>query len=397
MRVLILATDIYTRGGIARYTFTFASALAELLGPENVHLLALLAYGQPSDLRLHFRVLRPVTDRLTAGAKVKFATKALALARSKYDLIVCSHLSLGPVAMAVRFFYRTPFWVVCHGLEVCARLNLLERVALRQSDRLLPISRFTAAKLSEVHQIPQHRASILHNAIPRDFQGMLTAPPRTEGQEASVRNNERTLLSVGSLASVDAYKGFDTVIRALPIVLHEVPNTRCVIVGDGDDRPRLEKLTANLQLASHVTLAGSVSDQQLAEYYRTCDVFVLPGKATPTDGSWAGEGFGRVYVEAALAGKPVVGSFGGGAAEAVLDRKTGFLVEPSSAEQTAIAIVQLLQNPTVATQMGEAGQQWAVENFTVETLRRRLVELLQLGLGAQARRSCDAPATRTAD
>jgi len=338
-----------------------------------------------------------VTDRLTAGAKVKFATKALALARSKYDLIVCSHLSLGPVAMAVRFFYRTPFWVVCHGLEVCARLNLLERVALRQSDRLLPISRFTAAKLSEVHQIPQHRASILHNAIPRDFQGMLTAPPRTEGQEASVRNNERTLLSVGSLASVDAYKGFDTVIRALPIVLHEVPNTRCVIVGDGDDRPRLEKLTANLQLASHVTFAGSVSDQQLAEYYRTCDVFVLPGKATPTDGSWAGEGFGRVYVEAALAGKPVVGSFGGGAAEAVLDRKTGFLVEPSSAEQTAIAFVQLLQNPTVATQMGEAGQQWAVENFTVETLRRRLVELLQLGLGAQARRSCDAPATRTAD
>src|SRR5947208_14841085 len=150
MRVLILATDIYTRGGIARYTFTFASALAELIGPENVHLLALLAYGQPSDLRLRFRLLGPMTDRLTAGAKVKFGTKALALARSKYDLIVCSHLSLAPVAMAIRFFYRTPFWVVGHGSEYCARLNLLQRVALRQSDFLLPLSQFTAATLPEL-------------------------------------------------------------------------------------------------------------------------------------------------------------------------------------------------------------------------------------------------------
>ena len=51
MRILILATDIYTRGGIARYTSTLASMLGELLGPENVHVLALLAYGVPEDTR----------------------------------------------------------------------------------------------------------------------------------------------------------------------------------------------------------------------------------------------------------------------------------------------------------------------------------------------------------
>src|SRR5205823_2015707 len=325
MRVLILATDIYTRGGIARYTYTFASALAELLGPENIHVLALLGYGQPSDLRLHFRVLGPIADRLTPGAKVKFGTKALVLAQSKYDLIVCSHLSLAPVGAAIRFFYRTPFWVVCHGSEACARLNLLERVALRQSDLLLPVSRFTAVKLSEVHQIPQHRARILHNAIPRDFEGMLTAPSCAGAQKPCVLNNERTLLSVGSLASVHAYKGFETVIRALPIVHNHVPNTRYVIVGDGDDRRRLEKLTDKLQLGSYITFTGSVSDEQLAEYYRACDVFVLPGQAVAREATCVGEGFGRVYVEAALAGKPVVGSSGGGAPEAVLNGKTGLL------------------------------------------------------------------------
>ena len=121
-----------------------------------------------------------------------------------------------------------------------------------------------------------------------------------------------------------------------------------------------------------------LSDEQLAEYYRACDVFVLPGQAVAREATCVGEGFGRVYVEAALAGKPVVGSSGGGAPEAVLNGKTGLLVEPPSADRTAAAIIQLLENPTVATQMGGAGQQWALENFTVETLRRRLEKLLRL-------------------
>ena len=302
--------------------------------------------------------------------------KALALARNEYDLIVCSHLSLALVAAAIRFVYRTPFWVVCHGSEAWGPLSLLKRAALRQADLLLPVSRFTAEKLSEVHRIPQRKMSILHNAIPDDFERLVAPPSRSAGPDAVVRNKECLLLSVGSLARAHAYKGFDTVIHALPEALKLVPNIRYVIVGEGDDRPRLEKLTAEHQLENHVTFAGSVSDAQLAEYYRSCDVFVLPSKATARNGSWEGEGFGRVYVEAALAGKPVVGSLGGGAAEAVVHGKTGLLVEPSSAAQTASAIIQLLENPTVATEMGVAGRNWAIQNFTEEALRRSLGGLL---------------------
>ena len=387
MRILILATDIYTRGGIARHTYTFASALADLLGPENVHLLALLGGGHPSDLHPSFRVLGPVSDRLTAAAKVQFAMKALALARNKYDLIVCSHLSLALLAAAIRFVYRTPFWVACYGSEAWGPLPLLKRAALRRSNLLLPMSRFTAEKLFEVHKIPQQRAFILYTTIPNHFERLFTAPAGARGPEASLGNKESILLSVGSLSRAHAYKGFDTVIRALPVVLGRVPNLRYVIVGEGDDRARLEKLTAEHQLGSHITFEGSVSDEQLANYYRSCDVFVLPSKATARNGSWEGEGFGRVYVEAALAGKPVVGSFGGGAAEAVLHGKTGLLVEPSSPQQTACAIVQLLENPTLAAEMGCEGRKWALENFTQEALRATLAELLQLHFGAEACRS----------
>jgi glycosyltransferase involved in cell wall biosynthesis len=387
MKVLILATDIYTRGGIARYTYTFASALADLLGPGNVDVLALLAYGDASDLHPRFRILGPVSEQLTLGAKIRFVIKALALARKRYDLIVCSHLGLAPVAAAIRFIYRTPFWVACHGTEAWSPLPLLKRFGLRQSTLLLPISRFTAEKLLEVQRIPKERLAILHNAITNDFAALLTAPTVAGARQAGVLADARILLSVGSVTIAHAYKGFDTVIRALPKVLGPSPNAHYVIVGQGDARPDLERLAADVGVADRVTFRGEVSDAELAALYRTCEVFVMPSRALGADGAVRGEGFGRVYAEAALAGKPVVGSCMGGAAEAVLDGKTGFLVNPGSVDEVAHAVIALLSDKQLAASMGAAGREWAQENFTQTGLRRRLAQLLGARFGGEACRS----------
>jgi glycosyltransferase involved in cell wall biosynthesis len=381
MKVLILSTDLYTRGGIARYTSTLAWALADLLGHENVDVLVLLACGDPSDLRPRYRVLGPVTDRLTPMAKVRFANKALALARARYDLILCNHLGLAPIGAAIRFLYGTPFWVVCHGSEAWSRLPLLKRAALRQSELLLAVSRFTAGKLAEVHGIPEGRISILYNTIPQYFVRLLTAPSRPEGAESAAPTRERILLSVGTLSGPHAYKGFDTVIRALPRVLAHAGGGRYLVVGRGNNRASLERLAAEVGVADRVTFAGQVSDAELADLYRSCEVFVMPSCTLSVRGRARGEGFGRVFVEAALAGKPVVGSCEGGAAEAVLHGKTGLLVDPRSVEEVGDAVVTLLSDAELAASMGAAGRKWAQENFTQEALRRRLAELLERGFG----------------
>lgn len=384
MKALILATDIYTRGGIARYTYAFASTLTGLLGPGNVDVLALLAYGDASAQHPCFRILGPVSKRLTLAAKIRFVIKALPLARKRYDLIVCSHLGMAPVAAAIRFLYGTPFWVACHGTEAWGPLPLLKRMALRRSALLLPISRFTAEKLVEVQRIPPYRLAILHNAITNDLAGLLTAPTLAGAPEAGVPDGARFLLSVGTLTSAYAYKGFDTVIRALPKVLARAPNVRYVVVGRGDARQDLERLAAELRVADHVAFRGEVSDAELASLYRSCEAFVMPSRALGADGAVRGEGFGRVYVEAALAGKPVVGSREGGAAEAVLHGKTGFLVDPGSVDEVAGAIVALLDNPTLAASMGAAGRKWALENFSEEGLRTKLAQLLKARFGGEA-------------
>jgi phosphatidylinositol alpha-1,6-mannosyltransferase len=150
-----------------------------------------------------------------------------------------------------------------------------------------------------------------------------------------------------------------------------------VVVGEGELCLELEKLAAETGVAGHVTFVGGVTDAQLAALYRACDVFVLPSRPQHPGANGGGEGFGRVYIEAALARKPVVGSRAGGAAEAVLDSRTGVLVNPLSVDEIAEAVLTLLQRPGVAACMGAEGRKWALEKFSLEAMRGQLVEMLR--------------------
>ncbi len=303
--------------------------------------------------------------------------KALGLARNKYDLIVCSHLSLALVAAAIRFIYGTPFWLACHSVEVWGGAPRLELAALRRAGLLLPVSRFTARSLWEVSGIQPSKTCILHNAVPSEFAALLMSQDGSAAPGPTRSEDEGVLLSVCSLVKENQFKGVDTVIRALPKVLAAVPGLHYLVVGGGDYRLELEKLATETGVARHVTFAGEVPDAQLAALYRSCDVFILPSRPQQPHGYWGGEGFGRVYVEAALAGKPVVGSRSGGAGEAVIDGKTGFLVDPLSVVEVARALTTLLGNAELAASMGAAGRKWALENFTQEVMLKTLEALLR--------------------
>src|SRR5262249_4049903 len=149
MRVLILATDIYTRGGIARYTWTLSSVLGYLLGPDNVRLLSLLDLGESRETPAAFRIIGTVTDQLNIVGKLRFVGRALQLARSDYDLVVCNHIATAQAALLIRELYGKPFWIVCHGWEVWGHLPFPKRSALKKADLLLPVSRFTALNLQD--------------------------------------------------------------------------------------------------------------------------------------------------------------------------------------------------------------------------------------------------------
>lgn len=379
LKVLILGTDLFSRGGIARYTFTLASTLGGMLGAENVDVLCFFDWGYQGCLPTEFGVKGMVSGqrRASVWSRLRFLFEVAKAGMRGYDLVIANHVALAPVAAMMKLVFRTPYWVACHCVEVWWGMSWWRRASFKRADVILPVSHYTAGVVRQMEGIQSSKVKVLHNAIPNAFVDLLMAPEIKKSSVTEVESGSRMLLSVCSLALGNEFKGVDTVIRALPVVMKVLPDIRYVVVGDGAVRKSLEILAAQIGVAQHVTFAGEVSDTDLAALYRECDVFVLPSRGKGVGGVAGGEGFGRVYVEAALAGKPVVGSRCGGAAEAVLHGKTGFIVDPDSSGEVAEALLSILQDRELAERMGSAGRTWALDMFSEDALSDSLRKLLR--------------------
>jgi phosphatidylinositol alpha-1,6-mannosyltransferase len=112
-------------------------------------------------------------------------------------------------------------------------------------------------------------------------------------------------------------------------------------------------------VAERVHFAGLADDATLAALFAACDLFLLPGREV----AGSAEGFGVVFLEAALAGKAVVGGRVGGVPDAVVDGETGLLVDGRSSAEVARAVVRLLCDPALATRLGTRGRQRALAEF----------------------------------
>lgn len=379
-RVLILATDIFTRSGIARYTSTLASSLGRMLGPENVNVLCFFDWGFSGQLPEGFRVTGTVSGDAHAGvvSRLHFVFKAARAGWRNYDLVIANHVVLAPVAALMKLAFGTPYWVACHSVEIWWGTSRWSHAALKSADLILPVSEYTADVVRKMEGIRSERVKVIYNAVPNSFAQLLMPQDPQIGSNASGQKEAQIVLSVCNLVRGNEFKGVDTVIRALPKVLKALPDLRYVVAGKGELQAKLEKLAVEIGVAKNVMFTGEISDAELAELYRGCDVFVLPSRGQERQGVIGGEGFGRVYVEAAMAGKPVVGSRTGGAAEAVMEGRTGLVVDPDSVDQVAAAILALLLDPQLARRMGSAGRAWALDTFSEQALSNSLKECLRL-------------------
>ncbi|MDQ3734999.1 MAG: glycosyltransferase family 4 protein [Actinomycetota bacterium] len=169
-------------------------------------------------------------------------------------------------------------------------------------------------------------------------------------------------------------KGQDVLIRAWPRVQARFPDAVLMLVGDGPDRQRLERLVERVG-ALGVHLLGGVSGQELPVYYAACDVFAMPCRTRR-----AGldvEGLGMVYLEAAACARPVIAGTSGGAPEAVRDGQTGLIVpDPRSPAAVGASILELLEDRERATAMGLAGRAWVAGEWSWDVLAQRWRELV---------------------
>jgi phosphatidylinositol alpha-1,6-mannosyltransferase len=288
------------------------------------------------------------------------------LGRARAAEILCLHLHLSPVARLIAA-RRVPLVTLLVGIEAWKPLGRAQRLAVKRSDLLVAISAHTARRFQEANPDFQDRSvRICHLAV-RD----------RDGASVGLESGERVArpwpgpfaLIVGRMAAEERYKGHDLLIDIWPSVMDEVPGARLVVVGDGDDRARLEARAAHIK--DHVSFLGRVSDGVLAGLYRECAFFVMPSRD---------EGFGLVFLEAMRKGKACIGGVGA-AAELIENGVTGLVVEQDR-EQLLRAMVRLFREPETRQRMGEAGAARVAREFTEAHFRHRFRALLWLAPGA---------------
>ncbi len=378
MKVLVLATDLYpSKGGVERYTHTLCSALGQLYGKSNVHVLSFLDVPGNSVNNASYRMLARGSKVSNLWAKSKFFLQGSFYVLKNYDFIIYNHINLAPIVFLSKWFGKTGYAFIAYGIEVWGELNKLQRSALSGANLIISLSNFTKDMLINSHKVNQRKVKVINPCIDPTLSNTVNSKSTGESNISVDLGEHKVLLTVARLSSKEQYKGHDTVIRALPRVIESIPKIKYLIVGDGDDKERIAVLAKQLRVEDHIIFAGARQGKNLLEYYQACDVFVMPSRAEEKDGKWSGEGFGIAYIEAASFGKPVVAGKYGGSAEAVLDGETGFLVDPADVGEVASTLIRLLKDRSLTKRMGQRGREWIMENFTFEVFKNNLKRVLQ--------------------
>lgn len=322
------------KGGIQVYSVFLLNAIQQIIANGKYKLFI------KHDSKIPVNSSCPSTKYIVAGkAPLRLRTVVFSMQlilgaiRQKPDLIISTHLNFTPVAHLLKTLLGIPYYTVAHGIEAWNIENSQLKLALKNADKILAVSHYTRDKLIKEQNLDPENILVLPNTF--DHQRFKIAPkPDYLLQKYQLKSETKIILTVARLSASEQYKGFDQIIQSLPQIIAKIPNVHYIIVGKGDDRPRIEKLVKDLKLENYVTLAGFIPDEELCDYYNLCDLFAMPSK---------GEGFGIVYLEAMACGKPCLGGNQDAAIDALCGGTMGALVNPDSENEIAQAIVDVLQ------------------------------------------------------
>jgi phosphatidylinositol alpha-1,6-mannosyltransferase len=332
------------------------------------------------DAEQPFRVVRTVDPVLFPVPWLRHKVRALAKEVGADRVVLDPALPVGLLGPRLGL----PYAVVLHGAEITVpgRLPVSRQLlghVLRGAELSISAGGYPLAEGTR--------------AARRTLPGVLVPPgvdtDRFRPLDATARSAARARLGlpvdgrlIVSVSRLVPRKGMDVLIRAAALLAPSRPDLCVAIAGGGRDHARLERLVRTTR--APVRLLGRVDHDDLPDLYACGDAFAMVCR-----NRWAGleqEGFGIVFLEAAAAGVPQVAGDSGGAAEAVVEGETGFVVgDPSDPAAVADRLARLIDDPDLAARMGAAGRERAVAELSYDVLAARLGTALaawEAGAGA---------------
>lgn len=293
------------------------------------------------------------SDKLRYGATLAYRQ---ALGRARW--ILFAHLGLARVERYLPSRLRAPYAIFVHGIECWGELPESDRTLLREAHARIANSHYTARRTMAAHP---------------DIGPVVSCPlalapelvPKADQPPAAAR--APMVLVVGRMSAGERYKGHDQLIAVWPDVVAVHPQAELMIVGDGDDRPRLEDAARSSVTPDRIRFTGFIERTELEALYARAAAFALPSR---------GEGFGLVYLEAMAYGLPCIASTDDAGSEVVADGQTGILVDPDDRHQLGASLAALLGDVELRQRMGERGRERVRTAYGFERFRRDIGHLL---------------------
>jgi len=293
-----------------------------------------------------------------------------------FELLYANTAKALVVAAVVAFFLRKGFCFHLHDIVNSDHFSAMNRrliVTLANRARAVVANSEATAEAYRSAGGKNRRVRVIHNGFtPFHFRsGSILATGTRRG------SLEGTSPIVGLFGRIARWKGQHVFLKALV----ELPDVRGLIVGDAlftrEDRSygqELRDLAAQLGIADRIHFTGFCPD--ILPLLLSVDV-VAHCSTSP-------EPFGRVIVEAMLAGRPVIATRAGGAMEIVTDNQTGLLVEPGNSHALAAAIQRLLENREFAAGMGRAAKRDAERRFRLDRILQEWSECIEEVIGVRS-------------
>lgn len=259
--------------------------------------------------------------------------------RNNIKTIHCGRcLPEGVFGLIFKKIYDIPYLCFIHGEDVetassSRELSWIVKKVLKNAKTLICNSNNSSEILKQNWHISEKKISVIHPGV--DTEKFKPAQENKLTKEKLGWADKTIILTVGRLQK---RKGQDMMIKALPKIKELIPNVLYAIIGDGQEKSYLKKLSNELNIQDDVLFMSEISDEALVQSYQQCDLFILPNRTEDNDI----EGFGMVLVEAQACGKFVIAGDSGGTSETLINERTGQIIDCSNPSNISKLITQKL-------------------------------------------------------
>ncbi len=377
MRVLMLSWEYppHVVGGLGKHVAELLPALGHQ--DVRVHLIT-PTWDEPSTreekgrLYIH-RVQVPVVRGCAFFEDVQEANKPLeraargVLATHKIDLVHNHDWLTFFAAQKLKHNYKLPLIATIHATErgrgqgalrgqQAMRINDTEWQLTYEAWRVICCTHYMANEIQHFFQTPADKIDVIPNGVdPTPFQS-LDGIDLAEFRAGYAAPEDKIVFYVGRVVYE---KGVEFLIRAVPLVIREIPRVKFLIAGKGPELPAMQSLAQELGITDKVTFLGFVSNETRDRLFKVADCAVFPSLYEP---------FGIVALEAMAARVPVVASDVGGLREVVRHGETGITIYPGDAASCAWGILHTFQHPEWARMRVENAYRAVLNTYNWDTI-----------------------------